>query len=44
MKSDSDERDEFSEKVLESDFVPLCGYHKASLTSGSQTSGGDVDS
>ncbi len=70
MKSDGDERDEFSavfencqgigiadrdgkiippardseQKCSESDFVSLWWYHKASLTSRSQTSGGNVDS
>ncbi len=34
-----------NENVLESDFEPLCdGTHKASLTSRSQTSGGDLTS
>ncbi len=33
-----------NENVLESDFEPLCDGTEASLTSRSQTSGGDVDS
>ncbi len=33
-----------NESVLESDFEPLCDGTTSLLTSGSQTSGGDVDS